>query len=436
MPRCVAIFILLILPLVNIAGQSRRMVVADSASCAPLPGATVFDRNGTALGMSDSRGRLPAIARYSYPLTIRYLGFSEKAVAAQETPDTIFLAETASELPEVVVESPRHRVLHILAYVREYSTLTTYTDTVFLFREKMTDYMLAPDSKIKFRGWSSPRILASRSYYRFTNTDGLDSVSDAGNHHFSWSDWVGAPPTAKLPAALVAADCATDTVGGLYCPAEIWSKNNSRVIADIDVLADTTSRKWVPNLSGFFHSGLDFEQFRVRFNYDDVAGDSVAAADLTGYSFNIESRGRAREMFRFNHVDQPIFVNTYAEVYVLDKEYITVKEARKWERHKFDPDEVEIYEAPEAPPLQQSVYDLVARVEEVDKARVRLHAAPDRRLMGRHNGNRNFRLGQRALLMLKQATGISAYKSRRNFNRRWNGLKKPPSAPVTQPDVQ
>lgn len=50
--------------------------------------------------------------------------------------------------------------------------------------------------------------------------------------------------------------------------------------------------------------------------------------DLTGYSFNIESRGRGHDMFRFNNIDEPFFVTTYGEVYMIDKEYITVKRQR------------------------------------------------------------------------------------------------------------
>ena len=37
----------------------------------------------------------------------------------------------------------------------------------------------------------NPRILTCKSYYRFTNRNGLDSVSSASHHHFSWSDWIG-----------------------------------------------------------------------------------------------------------------------------------------------------------------------------------------------------------------------------------------------------
>ena len=80
----------------------------------------------------------------------------------------------ATVLPEVLVVSGHKKLLHLLAYVREYSTMTTYTDTVFLFREKMVDYML-PAGKVDFKGWSTPRVLTSRSYYRFSNSHGLRS---------------------------------------------------------------------------------------------------------------------------------------------------------------------------------------------------------------------------------------------------------------------
>ena len=82
----------------------------------------------------------------------------------------------AMDLPEVLVESRKNSVLHILAYLREYSTMTTYSDTVFMFREKIVDYMLPVGRKSKFHGWTKPRMLTSKSYYRFSNHNGLDSI--------------------------------------------------------------------------------------------------------------------------------------------------------------------------------------------------------------------------------------------------------------------
>lgn len=414
------IFIVFILSIFDMAGRTHHVVVADSVSHMPLPSASIFDGKGRIIGICNSEGQMPYISDSSYPVIVRYLGFKEKSVTTASC-DTIFLQENSTNLPEVVIESHQHKVLHMLAYVREYSTLSTYTDTVLLFREKMVDYML-PNKNSRFKGWSSPRVLKSKSYYHFTNAQGLDSVSDKCNHHFSWSDWMGIVPTPKLPTALRHMGYGTDTIRGKYSPTEMWTRNEAKINININVLADTTSRKWVPNLSVFFRNNLDFENFRVRFNYDNVIGDSIAPIDLTGYSFNIESNGRGHGMFMFNRVDEPFFVSTYAEVYIIDKEYITIKEARKWERHKINTADIEIYEPGEAPDLQPSIQHLVDRVNTLDNDKIRLALTPDRSLIGRKVVKQN--IGQRALQILKTVTGISRYKMNRNLNRKWSDVKK------------
>lgn len=402
-------------------GQTRTPVVADSATRMPLPGASLFDCQNHCAGVCNSNGRMPYISPAYYPVTVRCLGFKEKTVAS-ESIDTVFLQESLTELPEVIVETRQHKFLHLLGYVREYSTLTTYTDTVFLFREKMVDYMLTPDKKTRFRGWSRPRVLKSKSYYRFTDIEGRDSVSNECNHHFSWSDWIGITSVPKLPSVLRGAEYGTDTLRGKYSPTEIWIKNKDKVTIDINVLADTTSRKWVPNLSAFFKDYLDFDNFRVRFNYDNIVKDSVSPLDLTGYSFNIESEGRGHDMFRFNRSDEPFFVSTYAEVYIIDKEYITLKEAKKWVGAKFNTEEIEIYEPMEAPELQPSIIALIERVEGVNPEEIRLKLTPDHRVgegrIVRHD------LGHRVLQLLKDLTGITAIRAHKNMNNRWKDFKK------------
>ena len=115
-------------------------------------------------------------------------------------------------------------------------------------------------------------------------------------------------------------------------------------------------------------------------------------------------------------------MNTYAEVYVIDKELITVKEAKRWERHIFNTEKIEIIEPMEAPDLQPSIKDLIARVNLVDTGEVRLAVVPDSRLMGRKIVKEN--IAQRALQVLKNVTGISRYKLNRNTNRRWKNFKK------------
>lgn len=422
-PRVILIFLILVLFSVTAEGQTGcDAVVADSMSRRPLPNASVFDRHGKFIGSCRTGGKLPYIAAADYPVTIRYMGFKEHVLSDAACSDTIFLQESITELPEVVIESRQHKLLHILAYVREYSTLSTYTDTVFLFREKMVDYMLPSEKKVRFKGWTSPRVITSKSYYRFTDASGLDSVSDRCSHHFSWADWVGIVPAAKLPSGLCGIESGTDTVRGKYSPTETWVKNGDRVTLDVNVMADTASRKWVPNLSLFFRDDVDFEQFKIRFNYDDIVGDILSPIDLTGYSFNIESNGRGHGLFRFNRRNEPFFVSSYAEVYIIDKEYITVKEAKKWDRRDAESNEIEIFEPAEAPALQPSIQMLVDRVNAVDHDLVRLDFTPDHRLAGRKIKKMN--IGQRVLKRVKQMFGIDNINAERKWRRQWNDFSK------------
>ena len=418
MPRHV--FILLVMMFVAMAADGT--VVADYATRLPLRDASVFDRDGHAVGTTGRGGHIPDISETEYPLTIRYMGYAERSLPSADY-DTIFLHEIVTELPEMVVESRRHTMLHILAYVREYSTLTTYTDTVFMFREKMVDYMLpgTGDSK-RFKGWTRPRILTSKSYYRYTDSQGRDSVSDRCNHHFSWADWVGILPAVESPARLRSTGARTDTVRGKYSPTEIWSRQGDRLNVDVNVLADTSSRKWVPNLSRFFSNDTDFEKFRLRLNYDDIDGKEVTPLNLTGYSFNIESNGRGRVMFMFNRVDQPFYVSTYAEVYIADKEFITIKEARKWQNHRTGSDSMAIYEPASAPALSPNVLELIARVNNVDADGIRLAMKPDHRLMGR--GVVHLNAGQQILQRIKGMFGIDQIIGRRKWNRHWNDFSR------------
>ena len=314
-------------------------------------------------------------------------------------------AGNVSELPEVIVESRQYPLLHLLAYVREYSTLSTYSDTIFLFREKMVDYMIPRDSKVNFKGWKTPRILSSKSYYRFTNQAGLDSVSDECMYHFSWSDWIGLPPRVPMPLALTANETYTDTLHGRYSPVEIWNRVDDNVDISVNLLADTIGQKWLPSMSGFLKKGVDYDKFKVCYNYRNIIGKDVSIRDLDSYSYSIESTGRGHNMFRFNRKDEPYYVSTDAEIYFIDKEYITLREAKKWDNRNFDFDEIGIFRPSEAPPLSAEVTDLLARIDNLDKNEIRLKVKPDKRL-GYAKGNPSMSMGQKALSFIKKILKI------------------------------
>lgn len=286
------------------------------------------------------------------------------------------------ELPELEVSAKNRDVLHILGYVREYSTLTTYSDTVILFREKWVDFMAPAGKKKGVDWWLTPRILSSKSYYRFTNSSGLDSVSDRFHQHFSWSDWVGLIGSASLPDKLRYSDLATDTLYGRYSPTEIWSRKGDDVTLDINVLADTLSRKWVPNIRSFFRNDTDFERFDIKYRFSQVQDCQASTRDITSFSFNIESQGRGTDSFRFGRRGEPYFVTTYAETYIADQEYISLKEARRWQKRSFMTEDLLLLPPKEVPALNVETAELIARVEQIDHVKLKLEAKGDKRLAG------------------------------------------------------
>ena len=406
----------------NILGQNDHFVVADSISGLPLPNASIFDKKGNLLGICNSKGNSPYIFTYNLPVFVRYMGYKEKEIE-NLSQDTVFLQENYFNLPEVVVATRQKSILHMLAYVREYSSLTTYSDTIFLFREKMVDFMVPQDSKMKYRGWTKPRILSSKSYYQFRNSEGKDSVSDECDHHFSWSDWIGVNPQIPIKGKLQGTEIGTDTIKGKYSHLEIWNKNKDKFSIDINVLADSSGKRWVPDIKGYLKDNIDFENFKVHFGYENVTGDLLLPNDLTNYSFNIESVGRGHSLFRFNRHDEDYFVSTYAEVYFLDKEFISLKEAKKWEKHDFNAEDIGIYVAYEAPELQPNILSLMHRVDNINKQKIILSWKDDPRFRYERRKNNNFTLGNRFLNVIKDITGISSLLARKKRNKDWKEFR-------------
>lgn len=282
-----------------------------------------------------------------------------------------------------VTATPRHwEVVHTLGYVREFSELTTGSDTVFLFREKWVDFMLPSASVKRFKGWKLPRILSSKSYYRFTNACGLDSVSDRFNHHFSWADWLQMPESVKLPLKISLGN-GTDTIYGRYRPTEIWRRMDDRIDLSVNVLADTMSRRWVPSLNSFFHSRVDFERFDVRYLCKDIAGDWLMPQNLDAMTATIESNGRGRDFYKLNRQPVDYYVRTYAEMYVADREYISLREARKIERNPFSESELLRLMPSDMTDLDPEILSLIARVNAIDTLAVRTNLPVDHNLVGR-----------------------------------------------------
>lgn len=286
------------------------------------------------------------------------------------------------ELPEVTVKSKNHKYLHILGYLREYSSLFNSTDTVFLYREKIVDFLLPTSKTGKSRGWTAPRLLASRSYFQFTDSDGLDSVSDYFSTHFSLSDWIGLPGNFSLPVKLRDAESVNDTVMGRYRPVMIWQKTEENVSFIIDVMAAQAPPVRIPGLSSLMSRNPDCDNLLINYKFENVYYDTIIASNFSGMTFHVGPCGKGDSMRRIFHTEEPSYAETYAELYIAGREYMTESEARRCTKKPPQKDQLSFTPPPEAPELHAYIRRLISRVEAIDHADIRRKEKPDERYAG------------------------------------------------------
>ncbi|MCM1320286.1 MAG: hypothetical protein NC217_07905 [Muribaculaceae bacterium] len=288
-------------------------------------------------------------------------------------------AQRRYELPEVVVTSKGREVLHLTGYMRELSQLTSYSDTVTLFREKMVDFMVPTKRAKGYHGWLTPRVLAVNSYYHFTSDNGLDSVSDYFSRHFSWADLVNIVDEAYLPAKLREAD-GCDTIHGRFGDISRWKRHGDNVSIRLDALADTTARRWVPYIYTFMHDNAEFDKLIVKYEFQDIESGRLWPGELSRISFDVETSGRGRPIFGMFKPDEPIFVSTHADLYITDREYLSVKQAKALA--KADIEEIAILAPAETDAPQEDILALIDRVEKIDHIGRHVAITGDKRLAG------------------------------------------------------
>ena len=367
----VVIFAIVLILSINIVADRSKVI--DDESRMPLARVSIFDHTGKMIATGDDNGSLPDLYPGAYPLTLRSLGYSDKKVSSPG--DTVIeMTCMAYDLPEVKVDTRRRPILHLTGYLREISSMSSSFDTVMLYREKWVDFMIPAEKEKHFKGWTDPRILKSKSYYKFTDAWGRDSVSDRINHHFSWSDWLSLPPRVNQPKMIVRNRQISDTIMGKYSSAEVWRRDSTNIRVDVDVLADTLRGKWAPRLNSRLWRDLDFERLLLTFEYSDCDTFSVKPQNIDRMSCYIESMGRGHDMFRFKtRYDNILNVTTYVDLVIADREYLTVKDAKRMEKDQlFALEEASLVLQSEKMPRDSVINDLIARVNAIDHDQRRL----------------------------------------------------------------
>lgn len=338
-------------------------VVRDAETEAVLPSASVFDKNGSFVCITDENGMLPDISPRLYPLNVRYLGFLPADVESPAV-EEVKLQPSDYELADVEIVSESHNNLHMLGYLRMYSSQEAGADTVFGFKEMIVDYMMPVGKKNKVKGWLSPRVLASREVYRFFNDRGLDSVSGTNDNFIHWNLAGLTDKSRKLPVKLVDDATRRDTVMGKYGPKQVWWRIGDKYYAKLDVLADEEGHVLSDSFDSFLGMGKDVTRKEGLFIFDDEDGShvgSVAKMDRLTYNFDATMKGRLFKKYLFES-DVPVDTHTYGELFIFEKQYLTKDEANDVKKH---PPVIREIKAPEgAIPLHPAIQPLFERLAE------------------------------------------------------------------------
>lgn len=291
--------------------------------------------------------------------------------------------EKILQLPELIVKSHRKEVLHIVAYIRENSYMSNYGDTVRLFREKWVDFMIPMRDARNFKGWNKPRLLTSKSYYHFFNYNGLDSVSNEYNHYFSYSDWIEIPNSIKVPGNNDSKAFYIQTAPNKKDVSRLWEKNDDNISVTMDLMSDASNWEYAPEIHTGFQDVVEFDKFQINYTYNNVVDRTLYATDLNSAVYELESYGRGYEKYQNSIFQVPAFVSSKIEVYFIDKEFLSKKEAGKWRDIRNKLDKIDILTLnDEVPEPDISAQNLIARVNETDFAKRKTFVKPEQRLAG------------------------------------------------------
>lgn len=303
---------------------ARADRLVDSETKEALALAAINDCNGNVVAMTSREGEIPPIASNSFPITFNYMGYKPLEVASLDGSD-VMMYQNLYELPEIVVAPGSRPLLHLTGYMREVSSQLGPTDSITVFRESIVDF-LTPVEKTKFKGWSKPRVLASRTFVRISDSSGLDSIgSGVDNEYMLWGDRFSFIPSSKaIPESMKGSGrFATDTVMGKYFPKNIWVKNGGMIRWYADMLADKKGHVYTPWVLKAAGMTSDFKDASFNYVFHKEDGNKLKPTDLTRMSLSIDILLRGKIAKWAYNSSGPLHLRTYIEFYLTDSEYLT-----------------------------------------------------------------------------------------------------------------
>lgn len=297
----------------------------------PLPLASITDRYGNIIGLTDNDGNIPELKPGAFPVTFTYIGFEPLEVKNLSRRE-IAMKPSSYNLPEIQIMPGSHPLMHITAYMREHSTSMGSSDSVVILKESIVDFLIRVD-KTKVKEWKKPRDLASKTYVRFTGKNGLDSVGSKVDDIYLWANKLNLFPSMKsklnVPEKVVGkTGFAVDTVTTSKGTTLVWQRKDNVIRLNRDVLSAYANHTYSPKIMKVLGATTDFTEMTNNYVFNNTGTAVLHPSDLRQLSLSMKMKGRGK-IWKWTFDSKGyIDVTDYVEVYVIDREYLTEAEAK------------------------------------------------------------------------------------------------------------
>ena len=330
---------------------NAQIKVIDALDNMPVSAASAFDAEGNMVGYTKSDGVLSEIQASAYPITLRCMGYEQLVI---DTPDakTWQMVPVFFGLPELVIVPEERNVMKQTFYAREYFSLTAIGDTINFFAEHMAEQLVPASKDSKF----------SRVYANY-KVDGEDSIVVKKELMFPSmlellelsKDGVVAPESFR----------ADDNQPKIY---EEQGKSGVSLIHKQNAYSFTTVRDWLANKKKHRLSvlplklmGITMKVKQLYVTHSYILNDEgiYLPKDLKEASFVFEADVKGLPIRMMLGSNQTVVVRSLVEIYLVDWDYLTQKEAdEEYDKEK----KVDNFIIPSSvPPLNEATRILVEK---------------------------------------------------------------------------
>ena len=340
-----------ILTILACVAAARALVVVDSVDGTPMMMASVFDANGTIVGMTDDYGNLPDC---ELPVTVRYIGYQPLFVNEHHA-DTLRMTMTAYLLPEVSVVPTDRPVTRMVVYVREYATLASKADTIDCYFDYMGNFQWAKGKVKTFKGSDRNFRRSSTDYrgYRRLHTAEKDTIlpAEEDDVDFLQLETLMSVPYEEIRESWTKGAPAdqTDTVRGVAGFEKLRFNTSATYNIVEDLLADKEDHRWTPWFLKLLGLTTEFTAFKQSYVYPAEKSGIHQPETLLAHTFAMEATGRGKWFKKAFRSDDAVELRFYYEIYPVEVVYMSADEWREFKAAPV-PDEFRIPAlAPELP---------------------------------------------------------------------------------------